>query len=193
MRKKSLPDDLSLALNSDEDPIERASAITRLGADGQQASAQIVGLLSDQEPPVVSGAYTVLLVYWGRLEYLGSAIDRFPRRAYTSDLEYARFAWLREDLARLLGGIGRSTPTHAAEVLTVLLNQLASGDNPSVLHACYVGVLETVEGRYPRERPPIPFRVERDVDFERIASGIESSEVMSVLDSLKRRILLLSN
>jgi hypothetical protein len=157
-RTKQRPGDEQLVHDESADPVDRASALMRLAADGRTDLVDTaIAWLSHPESMLRSEAITKLLVFWRRENQFSTVLDL---------LHHDPDPDVRAAAACALSTYIEHAPSHGDEVLRALVHQLEHEDDRAA-QACYYE--ELLRHILPREAvPDIPhlFERERDVDWE---------------------------
>lgn len=157
-RKKQRPGDDQLVHNEAADPVERASALMRLAADGRtDLMDTATAWLSHPDSILRSEAITLLLVFW-RLDSAFSAVLELLHADADPDI--------RSAAATALSRYVEHVPARREDVLTALVYQLTHDDDPITQRTCYEKLLRLILPRGTTPDLPHRFNRELDVDWE---------------------------
>lgn len=155
-RKKQRPGDEELVHDEGGDVVDRASALSRLAADGRADLIPLVRQwLSHEQPMLRSEAVSKLLVFW-ELE------DDIP--AVMAILHDDPDPDVRGAASRALSSFVIGTNRHRDMIVRALVRQLERDDDVITQRSCYEDLLRLLD----RSRPEPPYDFDRDthVDWE---------------------------
>jgi HEAT repeat protein len=163
-RNKSTPQDKILMLDETANPAERASAIMRLAADKiYDIELDLVHLLNHPSPFIREEAIKVLIGLWGKMDYLGNAVNLLH-----SDPDWS----VRSTAAFSLSQYVRLYNNKIQElIIRELAQQLYKDEDTSVQKICYEEILQILaqeRGWTSKKWTSLPdyFDRDRDVDWE---------------------------
>jgi hypothetical protein len=157
-RRKQRPGDEKLVHDETADPVERASALMRLAADGRTDLVDTaIAWLSHPESMLRSEAVTKLLVFWRRENQFSAVLDLL----YQDPDPDVRVA-----AACALSTFIEPVPSHRDEVLRALVHQLEQEDDRAAQACYYEELLRHILPKGTVPDVPHLFDRERDVDWE---------------------------
>lgn len=157
-RGKQRPGDEQLVHDESGDPVDRASALMRLAADGRTDLVDTaIAWLSHPESMLRSEAITMLLVFWRRENEFSAVLDLLHQDPDPD---------VRGAAAGALSTYLNYAPAHRDEVLRALVQQLEQEDDPAAQAGYYEELLRHILPRGTAPKIPHLFDRERDVDWE---------------------------
>lgn len=168
-RRKSTPNDDALLQNDSADPVERASAMTRIGIDNlKHFETTIAGLLNHPNFILRGEAIKVLLGKWEMSKYLNDAVQMLR-----SDSEWSA----RADAATAMSTFTQFTKQSHELVLSELINCLMNDEHRSGQKSCYEEILKILAPSKDWTSLPNRFDRERDVDWNLLKPYLDESQI----------------
>jgi HEAT repeats len=159
--RKAKPGDEALINDPREDWVERASALSRLAADGRLDLEPVARRwLDGDDRDLASEALAMLLTYWRNSPRIHDYVGRALQQLTTEDDPEMRAAAVTS-LKLFL----KPEPRYLDEILPALLNALERDDDELVQQACYMALLWHVDREEALKFPRVGvYRFDRDKD-----------------------------
>lgn len=157
-RRKSKPEDDTLIYDENADPVERASAISRLTVDGfTDIEPLLAQILRHESLFLRSQSIISLLGFFHKSRYIDDAVQMLH-----SDPEWMA----RGDAVFALSRFASRTGEQRKPIIRELVQCLMRDENSAVQRKCYEGLLLLLAPERKRSSIPDNFNRERDVDWE---------------------------
>lgn len=168
-RIKSKPEDNGLAYDEGARPVDRASAISRLTADGFEEIEPLLAQLIISDDFLLRGeAIKALLGLWKKSHYLNDAV-----RMLHTDAEWS----VRGDAAFSLTQFALRTGVQQETIVRELVRSLTQDEHFGVQEACYRGLLKLLTQERKLSTLPTSFNRERDVDWELLKPYLDEAQI----------------
>lgn len=150
-------------LDAQADPVDRASAISCMRADGVQRHETLLVSFLDHPSPHLRGESIAALLAWGRREFLSIAYDEMANEDEPG---------IRVMMASSLASWAMTHPRDKRESLARLAERMRIDPDEWVVERIYVRVRMVLE--LPRLRSRDDFDRERDVDWAALAPYLDA-------------------